>query len=152
MIDLSALVPSEKMAGEDSQDTSLLRIMHKEASGFLSNFAWCEGLRQSFFGCGVGGVCAVFLFQIVPVSAEVDEWLWVVVGDIPPAYLVTDQATKASIALVLYVEEMRAWVSAVEAGDSIEELIPVNVPPTKENAKNLKTRLDCLEQLCICSD
>jgi hypothetical protein len=73
-----------------------------------------------------------------------DELLWVVVGDLPPAYLVTDGNPIPLAALETYVEEMQAWVNAVEAGEPVDDLIPVNVTPTHDHAKQLKERLLCL--------
>lgn len=90
----------------------------------------------------VAGVVGVFLCYIEPEAHEnVDEWLWVVVGDVPPAYLVTDDAPTSTGALEAYIVEMQTWVAAVNAGKSVDDLIPVSVPPTKEHAAMLQTRL-----------
>jgi hypothetical protein len=40
---------------------------------------------------------------------------------------------------------MLEWVDAAEKGESVANLIPVNVPATKENANMLKARLDFLD-------
>jgi hypothetical protein len=40
----------------------------------------------------VGGVVSTFLFRI-DAEPNIDEWLWVVVGDLPSCYLVTDRAS-----------------------------------------------------------
>jgi len=39
------------------------------------------------FGGGVGGIFAVFFFQIRPSRPNVEPWIWIIVGDIPSAYL-----------------------------------------------------------------
>jgi len=41
-----------------------------------------------------------------------------------------------------YIAEMQSWVDAVRAGDSIDELIPVNAASTPENAAMLASRLE----------
>ncbi len=46
------------------------------------------------------------------------------------------------MALDAYLGEMLDWVEAVDEGRSVEDLLPVNVPPTKEWADNLRRRLD----------
>jgi hypothetical protein len=137
-VDFTKIVPIKQMAGDSSQDTELLKQMLKEAETYLSAFDWCESIAESYFGLGVGGVVAVFLFRIIPGSAEVDEWLWVVVGDLPPAYIVAEDNPTPVSALEAYIEEMSVWVTAVEKGRPVDEVIPVNVPPTRENAKRLK--------------
>jgi hypothetical protein len=61
--------------------------MLKEAEAFLRSFDWCQSISQSYFGLGIGGVVAVFLFSIVPKKKDIDEWPCVVGGDLPPAYV-----------------------------------------------------------------
>lgn len=143
-IDFHHLVPVEQMRGDSQRDTELLQQMLKEAEAYLRSFEWCKSIAETYFGLGIGGVVAVFLFRIEPAKEGVDEWLWVVVGDLPPAYLVTDGNPIPVSALEAYVEEMQAWVTAVEVGKSVDELIPVNLPPSHENAKELKQRLTFL--------
>jgi hypothetical protein len=136
------LTPAEGMRGDDLHDTHLLHGMLAEATRFLSGFKWCQSIERRFFGFGVGGVVAVFLFEIKPNNPDVDNTLWVIVGDVPPAYLVTDDRRTPQDALAGYVSEMSSWVTAVREGRSIEEMIPVNVEPTKENAERLAKRLE----------
>ena len=140
-VDFSSLTPIRDMKGEDSEDSSLLKIMAKEAQQFLLSFDWCKEIQASWFGLGVGGVCAVFLFEILPATANIDTSLWVVVGDLPSAYLVLDECPTAMKALDAYVELMQEWVDAVQEGNSTEDCIPVNVSATTENADLLKRRL-----------
>ena len=133
------------MTGDSDDDTGLLNKMAEEAGAYIQGFDWCTSIKDAYFGCGVGGVVAAFLFRIVPTSEEVDECLWVIVGDVPPAYLVTDESRTPSEALRTYIAEMRQWAAAAEAGESVDELIPVNVPASREAALALKKRLDFLE-------
>jgi hypothetical protein len=145
-IDFSTVVRLSEMRGDSDTDTALLQGMAAEARAFLESFSWCSGIADAYFGCGVGGVVGVFLFRIVPAREDVDECLWVIVGDLPPAYLVTDENRTPSQALRAYISEVRGWVVAAETGGPVEELIPVNVPATRENAMLLETRLSFLEK------
>ena len=145
--DISKFVPGELAIGGDEIDTRLLREMSGKAEVFLLSFDWCTRIRRCLFGDGFGGIIAAFLMEIVPASAQLDDWLWVIVGDVPPAYLVTDEAKDAGAALKAYVELMRDWVDAVEKGLSTNKLIPVNAPATIESAATLKKQLNVIEQL-----
>ena len=145
-VDFLQVVPLEQMRGDDEEDTRLLSEMAERASQFVCSFAWCSRVVRGWFGSGVGGVVAVFLFEIVPTAKDVDTFLWVVVGDVPPAYLVTDDSKTPREALRAYVEEMREWVDAVRSGGQRDDVIPVNVPPTREWADRLAGRLDLLEK------
>jgi hypothetical protein len=143
---MTRVVPATEIAGDGAKDTVLLKEMLAEASTYLSSFHWSSQIEQSYFGLGVGGIVAVFLFRVRPSEPNVDDWLWVVVGDLPPAYLVTDEAPNPACALKMYIGLMREWVKAVHEGQPTDELIPVNVDPTEEWANQLGGRLDFLER------
>jgi hypothetical protein len=129
------------MRGDSDTDTALLQGMAQAAEAFILSFDWCKEITDAYFGCGVGGVVGVFYLSIVPRDETVDELFWVVVGDLPSAYLVTDENHTPSEALKNYIVEMRRWVAAAESGRSVAELIPVNVPATHDMALALKRRL-----------
>lgn len=67
-------------------------------------------------------------------------------GDLPSAYLTTDDCPNPATALDGYIGAMQEWVDAAQKGRSVAELIPVNVPATKEKASMLKTLLDFLDE------
>ena len=92
------------------------------------------------------GIIGIFLFQFVPNREDVDEWVWVIVGDLPPTYLTVDECPNPGAALDGYIGAMEEWVAAVEKGNSVAELIPVNVPATPENAIKLRSRLEFLDK------
>lgn len=138
------VIPMDLISAESEEEKSLLLRFAVNAEEFITGFSWCRGIQEKYFGNGVGGIIGVFLFHIVPQSPAVDEWLWVIVGDLPPAYLVLDKAKAPSAALRSYIDEMFRWVSAVDAGRPTDELIPVDVAPTREHADMLRKRLTML--------
>ena len=95
-------------------------------------------------GFAVAGVLGVFLVDIVP-GEGADPTVWVIVGDVPPAYVVHEPGDSWQDALRGYVGEMRAWRDAAAKGADVAELIPVNVPPTPQYVAMLSSRLDFLE-------
>lgn len=146
------LIPCELYAGEDAQDTELVREMVTLAREYLGAFSWCRAMEEcNVSDIAVGGLVGVLLFRIVSADPEVDEWLWVIVGDLPPAYITTDKAPNAACALDGYIGAMQAWVEAVNAGRSVEHLNPVEttgggalLEPTTETAEMLESRLSFL--------
>ena len=137
------------MSGEDDEETQELSELFQRAQDYLRSFRWSDGIIDSYFGIGVGKIFAVFLFEIIHSKEDVDDWVWVVVGDIPSAYITTEGIPNPACALDGYIGEMRRWVAAAERGDPIDELIPVNVPPTQEWAHALKSRLDILDRTIL---
>jgi len=146
---MTKVVPECEMRGDSAEDTCLLREMFREAKEYLEAFHWCGGIKDSFFGLGVGGIVGVFLFNIVPAAQGVDDWVWVIVGDLPPAYITVDNAHNPARALDGYMGEMAAWAEAAMNGLSVDDLIPVNVPPTRENALALRSRLEFLDEMIL---
>jgi hypothetical protein len=144
-VPVRCVMPVGQLFGDDEEDTGLLRSMAVQAEGYLLSFPWCESVRQRYFGAGVGNVVAVFLFEIVSSRADVDEWLWVIVGDLPSAYLVTDICKTPSQALEGYIREMRKWAVLANKGQASDQVIPTNVPPTPYWSKELASRLEFLQ-------
>lgn len=89
----------------------------------------------------IAGVIGVFLVTIEPTDPDIDNELWVVFVDLPPAYFVTDYICDWQEALNVYVYEMNFWVEAVRSGSPLEDIIPVNGQPSLENADALEKRL-----------
>ena len=118
----------------------------KKAADFLTAFRWCASVRESYLAFDIGYPLGVFLSRIEPRLLGVDDTLWVVVGDIPPAFLVCDAASDWMGALRCYVCEMQRWVEAVRGGSSLDGIIPVNVSPTHEHAALLSSRLGYIQE------
>jgi hypothetical protein len=116
-----------------------------EARSFISFFNW-GNIKSGFLGAHFDGILSIFLFEIEPGRDDVDHWVWVLVGDIPPAYITCEDAKDPYEALDGYIGAMEDWVQAARNGTSIADLIPVNVPATPANATLLDTRLKFLDE------
>ena len=138
VIYFNQLSPIGDIRGEDAEETSRLKLLHENARSFIKGFDWCGDIACEYFGLGIGDVVGVFLFEIDPAKAGIDRWLWVIIGDLPPAYIVTDLAPDPVSALRVYVQEMRKWVEAIRQERSVDGIIPVNAAPTIENAEMLE--------------
>lgn len=154
--DFTTVTPAPDYAGEDDTDRAMIDEMLQMARRFLEDFRWCRAVGEMFVGQAIGGVVGVFLFRIEPAQEDVDEWLWVVVGDIPPAYLVTDDAPTPVDALRSYIELMGEWVDAVKNDRPVDELIPVAtadgqylLETTEETAAMLSSRLEFLAERVV---
>src|SRR6185437_12523898 len=127
------------------EDKVEIEKLRQRAERFLGKYRWLKKVSEEYVGMCFPGIISIFLFHIVPARPDVDDWIWVVVGDIPSAYITCDNARSPGAALDGYIAEMAAWVAAAEKGESVEEFIPVNVPATPQNAAMLASRLKFLE-------
>src|SRR5467141_2544716 len=144
--------PSEDSGpeGDDDEDTALLQQMLEEARNYILSFSWCESILGSYFAGGVGKVFAIFLFNISPARPDVDKWMWIVVGDIPPAYIPLEDCRTSREVFDTYIDGMKRWVQLAREGREAapEDGVPhVNVPATREWAESLDGRLRSLAKL-----
>ena len=58
-----------------------------KANSFLDTFRWAKIPRKYWIGECIPGVLGLFLVELVGADREIDPYIWVVVGDLPPAYL-----------------------------------------------------------------
>ena len=145
-IDFSKVSPVAQMAGADEEDGRLLASMLVEARSYLSKHNWCGQVLEEYFGFGVGGLAAVFLFRIRPSKPSADPLVWVVVGDVPPLYISTDNAPNPACAMDAYLGAITHWAKAAIAGGPMKGMPPINAAPTKENGQRLMGRIDFIDR------
>ncbi len=129
----------------DSLPNDLLEKLG-EAKTFLRSFRWVSTIDQAYLGDHVEGIIGIFLFKITPKLVGVDDYVWVIVGDLPNAYITVDDCPNPAAALDGYIGALEDWVSAVLNGEPTDELIPVDASESRENALALKSRLKFLDE------
>ncbi len=118
----------------------------EEAVDFILGLKWCVSIVNKYFGYSQEGIISIFFFEIDTSDDHVDRGIWIIVGDLPYAYIVTDSAKSPSEALCAYIDEMQRWVYAVQNDLAFNNIIPVSVDNKIENAENLNRRLKFLEE------
>jgi hypothetical protein len=97
----------------------------------------------------VGGVVAIFLIELAARVNATDKELWVVVGDLPSAYMAVDEDETALEALEKYCDLMDQWIAAVRSDNDLDDVFPVEAEPTQENADALQSRIGFLRNEII---
>ena len=133
------LIPEAEIQNPDVQEFAA------EARNFVEGMRWCRSVPEIRLAFAVAGVLGIFEADIEAAAPNVDPIVWVVVGDLPPAYLYHEVGDTWQDALSGYCFEMRRWVDSVRSGASLDDVMPVNVPPTPEYADMLASRLDFLQ-------
>ena len=144
------VVLADPLEGDDEEDTMLLRQMLEEARSYILSHSWCDSITGTYFGGGVGGILAIFLFNIATSRPEVDSWMWIVVGDVPPAYLPLQDCHSPKEVFTTYVNGMTRWTRLARKGQSgtaEKEIPPVNLPSTPYWAETVKNKLQLLNEL-----
>jgi hypothetical protein len=140
----SGLVLSKEVRGDDDIDTALLRKMAVDAELYIGSFPWCDAVLESYFGGGIGGIFAVFFFRVRPKRSALDPWIWIVLGDVPPAYLPLSDCKTPGEAFRRYFFGMSKWVESARNGQSgspDQGIPPVDLPATPEWAEKINRKL-----------
>jgi len=149
-MNIAKLVPEAEIRGEDAAEALELKSMLQEAKGYIASFRWAPDVIEAYMGIGIAGVLAVFLLKLAePVAQHQDEYLWVVVGDLPSAYLVTDEAGSPVNALEIYCELMSDWAEAVKSGADLAAFYPVQAPADDKHAEMLLNRVKFIRERII---
>lgn len=114
--------------------------MASEARKYIGAFPWAPPLAGLFFASGVGGIVAVFLAEFSEVIDGTDKSLWLVVGDLPSAYLVVEPDDTPKEVIERYIHMMELWAHTVGSGNSPTECFPIDAAPTHDNASDLLKR------------
>ncbi|SRR5260221_9048116 len=144
--DLNTVAPWEEFIAAKPEDWQEMVALHDRARRYLEFYRWCGKIKREYVGIIRGRIIGVFLFEIEPKRPDIDSWIWVIVGDLPSAYITVDECPTAAAALDGYIGAMEEWVAAAESGCSVADLIPVNVPATPEWADRLKRRLQFIDR------
>jgi hypothetical protein len=141
----SSAVPLDLLRGDDELDHKLLLEMADEAIRYISGFEWCIGIHERYFGDGFGGIVALFIFRVSIRDTREPEWIWVIVGDLPSAYLETKGFPSAQAALERYIEGVEDWIDTPERERRTRtDLPPISMPSGDEHIQMLKSRMDTL--------
>ncbi|WP_206532300.1 MULTISPECIES: hypothetical protein [unclassified Mesorhizobium] len=127
---VTRLPSTDKSTGDEELDAA-----RREARKYLEFYDWVSAIKGEYFGYGADGIIYIFLFEIVPGRPDVAQWIWVIVGDVPPTYIPCDDAKNPYEALDGYIGAMEEWVEAARQGKSVAKLIPVNVPANPATLK-----------------
>ncbi len=114
--------------------------MNKKASDYLSSFDWCRQIKTSSIYLNLGSTLCVFLFEIKNSASNDDNFLWVVVGDIPSLYLDTHGPKTTAEVLEDYTNLADNWVVHIKERKSVKDCYPFMTEPTIEMADMLEKR------------
>ena len=140
-------IPQISMAQQKYADVpdrlSDFNEMYEHAKWYLMQFEWHCKLLESRIAIYAEGFYGVYLFRIEPVSDEIPEWMWVVVGNppTPPAVFPIDGCPNGVAAFQEYVRAIGEWIEAAKKGESTDDDSPVVRPPTLEESRLFERHL-----------
>ena len=130
------------LIGADGEDNLLLHKMADEALSYIRSFTWCPPIKATYLAYGIGGIIAVFLVKFDEKIQGTDDCLWVIVGDLPSAYIVVEPQDSAREALERYCQLMDDWIKQVREKGDFKDAFPISVERTTVNADLLRSRVN----------
>lgn len=134
---------ARKKYADDAHRLEDFDEMYETAEWFLLGFNWHRALLESRIGLYCEGFYGVYLFKIEPVSEDIPEWIWIVEGGsaASPAVIPIDRCPNGAAAFHEYIAAIGEWVDAVKNGEPVDDVIPVALPPTLEEAQRMERQL-----------
>lgn len=135
------------------EEIQAILTLQQKAKEYVENFDWCISTKQCWYDKehGLYDKIGIFLFEIEPASESVDDFIWIIVGDLPSVYL-DKTVISGQEALEIYCELMEEWSDNVKNGNSLDESYPVPVDPTIENADLLSNRIAFIRRELLPAD
>ncbi|MEO0567885.1 MAG: hypothetical protein AAF066_09140 [Pseudomonadota bacterium] len=115
----------------------------EKAKEYLAEFRWVLSIDESYLGGFFPEIVGIFLLKVTPKLMGIDDYVWVIVGDVPTAYITVEDCPNPATALDGYIGAVQEWVDAVLNAKTTNGVIPI-LPETPENALLLKRRLNYL--------
>jgi hypothetical protein len=148
-IQLKKLHDINILGSEFRGDKTRITKQSRDAKDELARYYWCTSVDKIWFGAGVPGIFCSFLCAITTNSEGIDSFLWVVNGDLPTAYFVTDSAPEGYSALEVYIGLMNDWVVSARTGGDMQLCYPVGVAPNTEHVRMLVGRLNLIKSYLL---
>ena len=134
----------------DIKETKAVLTLYERAKEYLESFSWCKSIVNCWFDkdfC-IYDKIGVFLFEIEPLNKDVDDYIWIIVGDLPSVYLDKSVLTPND-ALITYCDLMEDWANCIKNDSDISECYPVLTEPTKKNGELLNKRIEFIRREII---
>lgn len=106
MVDTKHMLNIDDLPSSGIEYIDELKELSKEVIIFVGGLIWCNRIVDVKFDRGWGYIMAVFYVTIERTSKNIPSQLWVVVGDLPPAYIDVDDNPNGACAIDSYVMEM----------------------------------------------
>ncbi len=123
--------------------------LYKKAENYLNSFEWCQEIRSVNLYTNIGRVFCIFLFEIENTASSEDDFLWIIVGDIPSMYLDTFGIKTTKEVVENYVGLAEDWINNIKAGISVDDCYPFNAEPTLELAELLEKKVTFMKSELI---
>ncbi len=112
-VDTSDMTPISALGSADFEYIDEVIELSTRATTYLGAMPWCEEIINGWLCEAWGHIIGVFYFHFRPSRPGIPHFVWIIVGDLPPAYLAVETGSSAVQIVEGYVCEMQEWVDRV---------------------------------------
>ena len=145
LIDTSEMISMETILEKYANDVENIKLA-KKASAYLYSHIWCNKIEKQWLVANWENLFAIFFFKITTNTKDTNEYVWLVVGDLPSICIDVESATNEQEVVKAYITIMEDWIKCVHNKGDIKKCYPINVPPTKGYADMLNTRISLIKE------
>ena len=91
------------------QGTAGWKVLLKAREYLICQSWHSRGILDEFFACELGGGIYIFLFELNSQKEDVDRFVWVICGNVPPLYLTTDCCPTPKSVAETYCDLAEQW-------------------------------------------
>src|SRR5436189_3373849 len=89
-LSIDTMINIEQIRQSDVEHKQEVIEQAEEAKRYLNSFSWCKRIISGSLAQSFGYILCIFFFEIEPTkNGGADDKLWIIVGDLPSAYLDT---------------------------------------------------------------
>jgi hypothetical protein len=126
-----------------------VKSLYIEAESYLNSFKWCKEIKSAKVYTNLGKVFCIFLFEIENAGSDDDNFLWVIVGDIPAMYLDVFGPKTTKDVVNIYIELAEDWINSIKAGKGANGCYPFDAEPTLELAELLEKKISFMKTTVV---
>lgn len=128
---------------------SELDLLYDKAETYIKSFKWCKEIKDCSLYTNLGKIFCIFLFNIDNTASREDNFLWIVVGDIPSMYLDIFGAKTTRAVVETYTVLAEDWIDKIKKSKSVAKCYPFDAEPTLELAELLEKKVSFMKTTLI---
>ena len=112
----------------------------KESKEYLGRQKWCKSIQRGWLFTNIGYAVNIYLYEIENEQSPEDNFLWIMVGDLPPIYLDTYNVKSTKEVIEIYVDLANDWIQHARTGQSLDECFPFEAANSHQLITMLESR------------
>lgn len=116
----------------------------EESKKYLTSHKWCKSIKQGWLFTNIGYAVNIFLYEIENEQSPDDNFIWIMVGDLPAIYLDTYGVETTREVIEGYIDLASDWIHFAESDQYLDNCFPFQINISSESIRMFKERIQLL--------